>query len=415
MTTLNADMPHQAQRRVIDQAQRFNVLACGRRWGKTQLGVEHIQLPVMLAGQPGAWFAPSTDLLEEAWERMIDVCSPLGRDLDVAKQSRVIRLKNTGGRCDFWTLASSSSDRSKAGRGRKYQKVVIDEAAHARYLEADWTKSIRATLTDLQGEAWFLSTPWGRNYFWRLWSRGHSEPGWASWQMPTATNPYMAAEEINDARGDLPADAFAQEYEAKFLDDAANPFGLQAIRACLCDLEDGPAVAYGGDLAKSHDWTTLVGLNDRGKPCEFHRFQKDWGATKRHIIEVVRGVPTLIDSTGVGDAVVEDLQREDAGIEGFKFTALSKQQLMEGLMAGVQSGRCGILRGVMQNEMESFQYHYKPSGVRYEAPQGMHDDCVMGLALAWRLFDQQTAINLDSVRLFGGASSPYDDGDDDDW
>lgn len=367
----------------------------------------------MLDGYPVGWFAPSYDLMAQAWEMVMDTCRGYSAIIERKKDSCIIDTIS-GGRIDFWTMASSSADRSKVGRGRKYKVIVLDEFAHARYPESDWTKSISPTLADLDGNAWFFSTPWGRNYFWQLWSRGGSHENWASWQMPTRCNPYIPSVAIERARQDLPADAFAQEYEAKFLDDAANPFGLKAINACLQDLTIGPAVAYGIDLAKSHDWTVIIGLDSDGKVCEFHRYQKDWGATKAHILDTVGSTPTLIDSTGVGDAVVEDVQRVSPNIQGFKFTSLSKQQLMEGLMAAVQSCRVGVLRGTLQNEMEAFQYHYRPTGVRYEAPSGMHDDCVMALGLAWRQFDEQTAMNLDGVRLFGGVSSAYD-GDDDDW
>jgi len=36
------------------------------------------------------------------------------------------------------------------------------------------------------------------------------------------------------------------------------------------------------------------------------------------------------------------------------------------------------------NELKAFDYEITPSGrMRYGAPEGMHDDCVMALALAW--------------------------------
>jgi hypothetical protein len=39
--------PHAAQRQVLAEAKRFNVLACGRRWGKSTLGVDRIIKPVL--------------------------------------------------------------------------------------------------------------------------------------------------------------------------------------------------------------------------------------------------------------------------------------------------------------------------------------------------------------------------------
>jgi hypothetical protein len=109
---------------------------------------------------------------------------------------------------------------------------------------------------------------------------------------------------------------------------------------------NGPVAAYGVDLAKSVDWTVVCGLDEQGDVAELERWQSDWGQTRRRIIDVVGGVPTLVDSTGVGDPIVEDLCRASANVEGFKFTATSKQQLMEGLAADVQRGEVAHPRRV---------------------------------------------------------------------
>jgi hypothetical protein len=96
------------------------------------------------------------------------------------------------------------------------------------------------------------------------------------------------------------------------------------------------------------------------------------------------GVPTIADATGVGDPVVERLQRTaDSHIQAFKFTPSSKQQLMEGLAVAIQSHDIGIPdRGLIMQELEDFEYEYTRTGVRYTCPSGLHDDCVDALALA---------------------------------
>lgn len=96
---------------------------------------------------------------------------------------------------------------------------MIDEAAMVANLEQAWQQSIRPTLTDLRGQAWFLSTPKGMNYFKHLFDRGQdrSNLDWASWQMPTAVNPYIDSQEIEAARRDLTEAAFNQEYLALFV------------------------------------------------------------------------------------------------------------------------------------------------------------------------------------------------------
>jgi hypothetical protein len=92
-------------------------------------------------------------------------------------------------------------------------------------------------------------------------------------------------------------------------------------------------------------------------------------------------VRTLADSTGVGDPIVEDLQKT-GNVEGVKFTSQSKQQMMEGLSLAIQKREIMIPDGVIKNELESFEYEYTRTGVKYSAPSGLHDDCVCALALA---------------------------------
>ena len=90
----------------------------------------------------------------------------------------------------------------------------------------------------------------------------------------------------------------------------------------------------------------------------------------------------LVDSTGVGDPIVERLQRNLPSVEGYQFTSPSKQKLMEGLSMAIQSGAIGYPEGHIVNELDVFGYEYTRTGVKYSAPDGLHDDCVMALALA---------------------------------
>ena len=390
---LTAKAPHPAQKQILAEAQRFNVVACGRRWGKTEMGIEHLALPTFLAGAPVGWFAPTYKLLDEAWSSTIEVLAPMMSVLEVSKVDHRIRGPN-GGVIDFWTLAGATADSSKAGRGRKYKRVIIDEAAHARYLEADWTKAIRPTLADLEGDSWFLSTPKGRNYFHRLWSR--DTKGWKSWRFPTSTNPFIKPSEIEEARNSLPKDAYEQEYLAEFLANAANPFGVEAIHRQIAPLSGGiPAtVAWGVDLAKSQDWTVAHGLDADGRTAAWQRWQSDWHMTTERLIGMIKGIPAQVDATGVGNPIVELLQRRCPAVEGFSFTAQSKQMLMEGLAMAIQRGEVWYPDGVIVHELESFEYEYRPGGVRYSAPEGMHDDCVCALALAVECLRRRTAGGL---------------------
>jgi hypothetical protein len=372
--------PQRAQLQIISEAKRFNVLDCGRRFGKSKLAA-NILSENALEGNPGAYFAPTYKLLEGTFK---DILTSLQSLISRKHDNQRIELI-TGGSIEFWSL-----ENPLAGRSRKYKVAIIDEAAFNRNLWQSWTEAIRPTLTDLKGSAWFMSTPKGKNDFYKLWMRGQTgEQDWMSWQMPTISNPHIDPSEIEAARRDLPDLAFKQEYLAEFNDNVANPFGLEYIRICTGRLSDEPAVCFGIDLAKSFDWTAIIGLDRFGNVCHFDRFQRPWNETK----EIIRRLPRAaikIDSTGVGDPITEDIQRDRGDVHSFKYTSTSKQQLMEGLAAAIHQRRIIFPDGVIKAELESFEYQMTGTGVKYTAPPGLHDDCVNALALAWSMYVQDS-------------------------
>ena len=370
---------HTNQEKVRREANRFNVLDCGRRWGKSKLSV-NLLVEGALDGYPVGYFAPTYKLLEGTFKECFNA---LEQVIKRKHDQQFIELV-TGGIIEFWSL-----DNPNAGRSRKYKVAIIDEAAFVKDLWDAWTQSIRPTLTDMKGGAWFMSTPKGKNDFYKLWMRGQTgEDGWASWQMPTSTNPFIDISEIWSAEKDLPALAFKQEYLAEFNDNVANPFGFQFIKQCTMPQSIEQPVCYGVDLAKSFDWTVIIGLDRFGQVAYFERFQKDWNITKQIILQLPKA-PIKVDSTGVGDPIVEDLQRQRPNVFGFKYSATSKQQLMEGLQSAIHQRKVGFPEGVITKELESFEYEYTRTGVRFNAPAGMHDDCVNALALAWAQFQER--------------------------
>lgn len=364
-------------------AKRFNVVQCGRRWGKSTFGEVLIAQPA-LAGLPVAWFAPTYKYLLPAWRDIDKMLAPVIRRRDTMER----RLElTTGGSVDFWTM-----DSPDPGRGRKYARVVIDEAGIVRDLLPTWNSAIRPTTTDLRGDAWFLGTPKGRREFHQLFAKGEQgDDGWASFRGKTVDNPAIDPLEVAEARVDMEKagllQVFLQEYEGIPADDGGNPFGMAAIAACAgMPFPVGKPVVFGVDLGKSQDWTVIIGLDDAGNVVVCDRWQAvPWPETRARILKTIGSVPALIDSTGLGDPVVDELQRERSGcIEGFKFSQSSKQQLMEGLVSGIQSTSIRFDNATLRNELEAFEYEYHKTGVRYSAPTGLHDDCVCALALAWR-------------------------------
>jgi hypothetical protein len=118
----------------------------------------------------------------------------------------------------MWSMEDPDS-----GRGRKYARVIIDEAEKARHLEQAWQATIRATLADYKGDCWFLSTPrFGSTYFKKL-AKMEGED-WQSWTFTTYDNPFIDPTEIDSAREQLDESTFRCEFLAEDVTLAVNKF-----------------------------------------------------------------------------------------------------------------------------------------------------------------------------------------------
>lgn len=276
------------------------------------------------------------------------------------------------------------ADKPDSLYGEDVFAAVIDEASRVK--EPSW-HAIRSTMTATRARIRIIGNVKGRsNWHYKLSRR--AEAGHASMAYHKITA-YDAADggvidrqEIEDAREQLPEAVFKELYEAEASDDGGNPFRQKFIEACTKPLSTNPVVAYGIDLAKSNDYVVVIGLDDDGATAFFDRWQAPWHVTEARIIEIIGSTPTAIDSTGVGDPIVEAVQKRCSGVEGFKFSSSSKQQIMEGLQVALEKEMISFPPGEIVNELETFTYEYTRTGVRYTAPEGLHDDCVCALALA---------------------------------
>lgn len=389
--------PHDGQQQLIDHQTRFNIVACGRRWGKTTIGGKLI-IETALAGHQTAWFAPIYKDLAEVWRDIKQRVKPITASINT--QEHRIELI-TGGVIDMWSLENKD-----AGRGRKYKRIIIDEAAKVKTLEESWNAAIRPTLTDYKGDAFFLSTPKGMNFFWNCYSRGLSDdfPDWRSWHMPTVSNPYIDPAEVEAAKRDIPERIFQQEYLAEFIEDAGGVF--RGARDCvLAGYTDPPSIngfnqyLMGVDLAKTQDFTVITVLDNTGRQVYFERFnQISW--TRQ--IETIKRVASqyhalaIIDSTGLGDPIFEELRMQGVNVIGFKITASSKEPLINRLAIAIEHQELTLMDIPEQTaELLAYEYDVTPSGhVTMNAPEGMHDDTVIALALAASRLTKSTGITI---------------------
>lgn len=370
---------------------RFNVVCCGRRrrWGKTRLGIDRLIGPA-LEGHPVAWFSPTYKMLTEVWRDVRNVLALVARRI-AAQEHRIELITN--GVVDMWSL-----DNPDVARGRKYKRVVVDEAAMIRALEDAWQAVIRPTLTDYAGDGWFLSTPKGMNFFHTLYQRGVDSTNgeWASWQMPTSANPFIAASEIEAARRELPERIFAQEYLAVFLDDAGGVF-RRVLDAATAQPQTEPTTGHAYlvsvDWGKHSDFTVIVVWDaTTGHMAHIERFnQIDYAlqlGRLRAVCERFRPQCLVPERNSMGEPLIELIARSPWAppeIVPFTTTNASKALAVEAFALALEQGAAKILNDpVLVAELQAYEAERLPSGMlRYGSPEGMHDDTVMATIIGW--------------------------------
>jgi phage FluMu gp28-like protein len=260
--------------------------------------------------------------------------------------------------------------------------------------EEAWTEALRPALSDRQGKALFISTPKGRNWFWRLYQQGMTDEGeTASFQYPTSSNPFIAPEEIEAARRSLPERIFQQEYMAMFLDDAGGVF-RRVMEAANADIQDVPIdnheYVFGVDWGQMVDFTVIIVLDITTNSVAYmDRFnQIDYTIQSDRLKALAnRFKPTtvLAEVNAMGQPVVERLIEDGLPVQPFTTTNATKAEIIRGLQNAFENGEIRILNDPnLIGELQAYEQERTPSGLwKFGAPEGMHDDTVIALALAW--------------------------------
>lgn len=367
------------QKAILDSDARYTITAASTKTGKTASHIIWLfeQALALKNNQSVWWVAPVYQQAEIAFRRMKAQVNI--KDFFISNESKLVLTTPMGSRIEF-----KSAEKPDNLYGEDVYAAVFDEASRSR--EDSWF-ALRSTLTATQAKCKLIGNVKGKkNWFYKLGERAKS--GEANFEYfkitayDAAKEGIIKEEEIEQAKRDLPSHIFKELYLAEPAEDNTNPFGHTNIDNCITPM-NGVPICYGIDLAKYTDWTVIIGLNKDGNVAHFDRFQKDWSQTMNVITKTIGKTPAFIDATGNGDPIVEQLQRTNPRVYGFKFTSQSKQQLIEGLVMAVQGGNIGFPEGVIADEMRNFEFEYSRTGVKYTAPQGLHDDAVMSLALAW--------------------------------
>jgi hypothetical protein len=379
---------HPAQDEIVASSRRFNVLNCGRRFGKDVLGIDRIVDSALsqVGHCPTAWFSPTYKNLTEDWRIVSELLVPVISKK--SEQEHRVDLIN-GGSIEMWSL-----DRPDSARGRAYRRIVINEAASVPILQDAWEQVIRPTLTDYRGDAWFLSTPRGYNFFKVLYDRGADDerPEWASWTYTTYANPHIPVDEIEAAKRELPEQVFAQEYLAQFISDQTAVFrGLAS--ACVLEPQSaqlGHSYVIGCDWGKLNDFSVFSVIDiDTQEQVYLDRSNRlDYAVQVERLKYLCTQYPVqaiIAEANAMGVAIIEQVVRARLPVVAWTATMSSKQIMIESLALAIEQGKIKLLKHPIQlAELQAYEAKRTASGMmRYSAPEGAHDDTVMALGMAW--------------------------------
>lgn len=387
--------PHPGQQQVHDSSHPRRVIASGVRWGKTTCAaMEAIAAALQPVERSFGWVcAPTYDLAGKVFrEIQHHLLKSMPRHIKRMRDSdHSIEVINMSGGTAEIRAKSAESPVSLLGEGLDW--LIVDEAARLRPMI--WERHLSQRLIDKKGWAMLISTPHGQGWFYDLFRDGRrGDPTTKSWNFPSWDNPTLDRAIIDQERLRLPDRVFRQEYGAEF--QAGEGAVFRKVRECAtgsferCD----PARSYtaGLDLAKHHDYTVLVVLDDLGKVVFVDRYNRiDWGQQITRIAVALRDFwnpDCYVDTTGAGDPIYEQLLEVGLNVKGYQFTTPSKASLINGLVLGFETGKITLPRPEIWpegiDELEGFEYSITDSGhTRTGAPSGRHDDCVIALALAY--------------------------------
>lgn len=239
--------------------------------------------------------------------------------------------------------ARSTQNRGEYLLGNDYDLFIFDEVAFESSPEYVVEEVIQMRLADREGQLNLISTPNGRNWFYRRamelkknTDRGYFQAG------DSRENLYISQDFLDDRIKYFSDKRIRQNIMGQFVDSGGEILkGADIDQALLSYLKqvkistDEPAYISGWDLARKKTATvgiTVEIIGEKIRVVELERFKMfDWNIVVQKIKERQQRFPgkLIVDSTGLGDVVVEQLREYKP--EAFIFTAASKAELLTNL------------------------------------------------------------------------------------
>jgi phage terminase large subunit len=198
-----------AQQMIADAPFRFRVAVCGRRFGKTHLAIRELAKYARLPDQRVWYIAPTYRMAKQiVWKKLKKKLLGLNWVSKVNESDLTLELINGS------EISLRGADNYDSLRGVGLNFIVMDEFAD---IDSEaWYEVLRPTLADTQGHALFLGTPKGQNWAKDLYDNHTSKKNWMSFQFTTLDGGNVPEDEVEQAREDMDARTFRQEFLATF-------------------------------------------------------------------------------------------------------------------------------------------------------------------------------------------------------
>lgn len=366
----------------------------GRRWGKTMMAGS-VALSCAAHGAAVAWIPPTYKNARPLWRFAESMTRPVAKGLRVNRTDRTIEFPGGG-----W-LGIYTADNPVGILGEAFDLVIVEEAA--RVAEDVWAETIMPTLADRDGQAMLISTPRGRNWFWREFQTGLSDDkDQASFTAPSNANPMPQIQRAYEkARTRVSERTFRQEWDAEFLDDNAMVFRF--VRECATiahSIEPIPGHQYviGVDWGRSNDatWFMVIDITTKTVVYSDRMTDTDYGLQRMRLKALHQKyyyASVLAEYNSIGGPQIEELQRMGVIVNGFITTNATKAQIIDSLALAFEQRSLQIINDpILIGELQAYEgnRNSKTGIVTYNAPAGMHDDGVIALALAWQAATDST-------------------------
>jgi phage terminase large subunit-like protein len=394
--------PHPGQLAFLRAKAPTKVLACGRRWGKSEVCAVEI-LHELMTGAPSdhLLLAPTLPQARLVLDKLIRILEkwhgPVPREC--LKLGSLPCLELGGHR-----VAARSGHNIHSLRGFEASHIVVDEAAFVK--EALIDEVAAPMLATRDGRMTLISTPNGFNHFHRYFEQGEQgDPEIWSRTAPSTENPHVRPAYLQRQKEQITSRAFLVEYMAQFLDAMGAAFRRECIEACTAAPEIHPEeVIIGVDWAAKHDYTAIVvvGRSNENFQVLEHRhwlfpFYDDSLASVLAVIERYPGATVVADATGPGVKVSQDLGSHLRGRAYFpiEFTAANKTSMVASIIVALERTKVRLPndREFLQ-ELLNFESQASSSHIRYNARRGYHDDYVTALGLALLHFEQLRTVGV---------------------